>query len=128
MANTHRGWISVGVAAGVVYGFDQFASMIGAGSAIGGWYLGASAAFPRASQLHTPTFTVDAMLFRYSGAGSVNWSSDPVGTPNASVGIAMFGNDPKPIPFPGEITNFRVAALSAGTLNIIFLEGDALEL
>lgn len=130
MANTHRGWITLPMAAGSTYRFDQLASMIAAGSCIGGAYeAGASVAFPRAASLFqvtgSITYPFESALFR-SSATSMNWSSDPVGTANASVGIPMFGSDPKPIPFPGHVGDLSVYAVGAGTLEILFFQGDDL--
>lgn len=132
MPNTSRGWFSAGLAAGQNVNFDAIASMIGAGSAIGGAMVaGASTAFPRASNIGTPTFIWDSLVFRFSG-GSGAWTTDEAGPsvilPNATVGIAMFGNDPKPIAFPGHVVRFSFWAGGAGTLNAVFLEGDELSL
>jgi len=141
--NTHRGWISVPLAAGSVYAFDQLASMIAAGSAAGGAYdlsaaspgLVASVTFPRAASLNqavpasagAPLYSWGGMIFRLTGVGSVQWTSDPVGTPGASSGIPLLGSDQKFVGFPGAVKDFKVFANSAVVLNCVFLQGDSLD-
>lgn len=128
MANTHRGWFSVPVAAGVVYDMPIIASMIQAGSALGGAYVNkASVAFPFPSQFATATFNFEQIAFRLN-TGSGAWTSDPVGTPNASTGIPMYGSDTRPIVFPGHVEDFTFWAGGAGILNAVIVQGHELEL
>lgn len=144
MPNTHRGWAVIPLFAGSAYKFDQIASMIAAGSAQGGAYdvsaaspgLDASTTFPRAASLHqavgasgAPLYVWDTLLFR-SSATSMFWLTDPAPSvlANASVGIPMFGSDPKPIVFPAAIENFSAYAVGAGQLAMIFLQGDDLDI
>lgn len=142
--NTHRGWVNLPLAAGSVYGFDDIASMIAGGSAVGGAYDVsaaspgniASVTFPRGASLYqvvggspgAPLYPFDTMVFRYVGAGSVMWTTDRVGTPNASVGIAAFGNDQSPRVYPSTPKHFKLYANSAGTLQAIFFQGDDLDI
>lgn len=141
MANTHRGWAIVPLFAGAGFTFDQIASMIQAGSAIGGAYdlnpsgIIASTTFPRAASVAqavgatpgAPLYDWDTIIFR-STATSMLWHTDPVGTANASVGIPMFGNDPKPLAYPSLVRNFSAWAVGAGQCAMIFLAGDDLDI
>lgn len=141
--NTHRGWFSIPLAAGSVYAFDQIASMIAAGSALGGAYdlggasdgLPASVAFPRAASLNqgipasagAPLYPWNFMVFRLTGVGSVQWTTNGVGTPAASIGIPLLGSDQKAAVFPGDMRTFKVFANSAVVLNALFLQGDDID-
>lgn len=132
MPNTHRGWAIVPLFAGSGLRFDNIASMIAAGSAVGGAYEGgASVLFPRVASLNQVAGSVqyhwDALIFR-SSATSMFWSTDPLGTANASIGLPMFGSDPKPLAYPVSPANFNAYAVGAGLLAMIFLEGDDLSL
>lgn len=143
MANVHRGWCSFPLPAGSVVMFDQIASMIAAGTAVGGAYdlggasdgLVASVAFPRAASLGqavgasagAPLYPWDQMLFRITGLGSAQWTTNPVGTPGASAGIPLLGTDQKAAAFPGEVKNFRLFANSAIVVNALFMQGDDID-
>jgi hypothetical protein len=140
MANTHRGWFSIPLYAGSIVSFDDVASMIAAGSALGGAFdvsaasdgTVASVTFPRAASLNqavpaspgAPMYPWDGMIFRLVGPGSCMWTTDRVGTPAGSIGISMLGNDPKAVSFPGSVRHFKVFANGAGTLTALFLQGD----
>ena len=141
MSNTHRGWAVIPLFAGSQYKFDQIASMIAAGSAIGGAYdlnpsgIVASTTFPRAASLHqaegasagAPLYVWDSLIFR-SSATAMLWLTDPNFQANGSAGIPMFGSDPKPLAFPSLIENFSAYAVGAGQLAMIFLQGDDLDI
>lgn len=130
MPNTQVGIANMSLASGQQVTFDGLASLISQGSTAAGRAIvqGASAAFPRAASLNNVydgVYPWGAMLFRFTGAGSAMWTADGVGTPNASIGMPMFNGDPKPIVFPGDVKNFRLAALAAGNLAMVFVQGDA---
>lgn len=132
MANTHRGWAEIPLWVGSMYRFDQIASMIQAGSAIGGAYEGgASVAFPRAASLHQANGSVlypfDSLIFR-SSATAMNWTTDPLGTANASIGLPNFAADVKPVIYPADPKNFSAYAVGNGSLHMIFVQGDDLEI
>lgn len=157
MANTFRGLLVLPVAAATGYRFDQFASMIAAGSAYGyavepqsnpslGVGSGAwpifgvgSVAFPRAASLNqaipanptAPIYDWDTILMR-STATSLFWMSDPIGlgsaAANASVGIPLFGTDPRAVAFPTAVREFTAFANGTGVLTMIFMSGDELDL
>jgi hypothetical protein len=119
------------LASGQQVTFDGIASMIAAGSAAGRAVVrGASTVFPRASQLYDSNgdYPWDAAVIRFTGAGSAMWTSDPVGTPNASLGMPIFANDLKPLIFPGHVKDFKLAALAAGSLSMVFLQGADIDL
>ena len=125
MPNTQVGAANMALASGQIVAFDQIASMIAAGSAVGrAMVAGASAAFPRAASIGFG-YPFDSLVFRFNGAGSAMWTSDPVGTPNASNGMPIFNGDLKPTLYPGLVANFAISALAAGSLSLIFLQGDA---
>lgn len=132
MANTHRGWFELPLWAGSMYRFDQIASMIAAGSAIGGAYeAGASVAFPRAASLHLANGSIlyawDTLIFR-SSATAMNYTTDPLGTANASVGIPAFGSDVKPVIYPSDPKNLSFYAVGSGSLHAIFVQGNDLDI
>jgi hypothetical protein len=95
----------------------------------------ASAPFPRQASLNqslqaNPTAAIypwHSIVFR-SAATTMLWLCDPVAVANASTGIQMFGNDPKPIVFPGLAEYFSAYAVGAGLLTLHFFQADELEL
>lgn len=143
MANTFKGFFTTNLAAAQLVKFDQMASMVAAGSAIGyglesnGSQYSASVAFPRGASLHQSVqatqgaamYVWDTILFR-SAATSMLWLPDLYGSApaNASMGIPMFGTDPRSIAFPAAPEYFTAFAVGAGALEMIFLQGDQLDI
>jgi hypothetical protein len=49
--------------------------------------------------------------------------------PNASQGIAMYLNDPKPLVFSGDLRNFRIMSIvNTGFLDVIYYAGGVIPL